>query len=237
MQSSQLIEERYRYHSYLLRPVFLLQVFIIMSSTWQSVPVQHLQVDFFTTFQYQFSRVLGKGGFGEVVLAKSLKKGRPDQAVKTAPRWTETGGTKKMRYLLHEAELLFNLKHPRLVKMYCAAVCPQFAYMVMDVYPKGDLDDNMLQLKDMSQVCRAMVDISRAVHYLHRNRIVHLDIKPTNILIDSSDNAVLADLGIAKRMLPGEDTVCFGFGHRTVRAPEMNIEPLEPFCPFKVSGK
>ena len=203
-----------------------------MSSTWEPVNLFQFEKDFFTTFQYQASRILGKGSFGQVALAKSRTEGRPDLAVKFVPRRTATGKDVDMKHFLDEANVLHNLNHPRLVKMACAGVCPQFAYIIMDVYPNGDLMESFLNL-NMLQVCRYMVDISVAVHYLHKNRIVHKDIKPNNRLIDASDHAVLADFGMAKRISDQHDKVSNKFGNQYYRAPEMKVEPLEPFCPFK----
>ena len=218
----------------IVRLVHLLEIIIIMSSTWEQPRIYELEKDFFTTFQYQASRILGRGSFGEVVLAKSLTKGRSDKAVKWCSRHTETGEDADLTHFLDEVNVLYNLKHRRLVEMCAANVCPQFAYIVMEIYPKGDLLENFLDL-NWYQVCRYMVDISSAVHYLHKKRIVHKDIKPNNILISANDEACLADLGMAERMSDQQKKVSEKFGNSYHRAPEMKVEPLEPFCPFKVS--
>lgn len=205
-----------------------------MSSTWQPATVYHLKQDFFSTFQYRVSAVLGQGCFGEVLLATSLTEGRPERAVKRIPRRLPTGQNVDMKPFLEEAKALFNLKHHRVLNMYGAAICPDFAYIVMDVYSSGNLLQNILLL-DFGTICRYMVDISMAVHYLHKNRVVHKDIKLNNILIDDSNHAILADLGMTRQFPTSLEKTTAMFGNFYYRAPEMKAEPLQPYCPFKVS--
>lgn len=165
-------------------------------------------------------------------MATSLIEGRPMRAVKRISRRQSNGKVVDLKPFFEEVNALFNLKHDRLVNMYGAAICPDYAYIIMDVYGSGSLLQNYLLL-DFYEMCRIMVDIAMAVNYLHQNKVVHRDIKLNNILIVNDERAVLADLGMARPESKEKTTRIFG--NPFYRAPEMKIEPLQPFCPFKVS--
>ena len=206
-----------------------------MYSTWKQPVLHRCDQDFFAHFHYHASRVLGKGTYGEVLQATSIKPGRPDRALKRFPLRTADGqiDSKQFELFYTEATSTFNLQHRCLVNTYGGVLCPDFAYIAMDVYPKGDLMKNIPSL-DLRQMCRYTVDIACAVHYLHRNRVLHHDIKANNIFL-SEKNAFLADLGLTMPVADGKHTVNYRFGNTFFQAPEMKQDPLVPFCPFKVS--
>ena len=207
-----------------------------MSSTWKMPTVVYKKEDFFSLYGYTVSRVLGQGSYGEVVLATSSIPGQQDRALKRFPIRGADGKLNQREVDNFRAEAIasFNLKHHSVVKTFGYMLGPRFAYIFMPVYAKGDLFRN-IPLLNSKQVLTYSASIACAVHYLHRNRVVHRDIKVNNILLTSS-HAVLSDLGLAVQMPAGEHTVDKAFGHPTYRAPEMKKKgTLVPFCPFKVS--
>jgi serine/threonine protein kinase len=79
-------------------------------------------------------------------------------------------------------------------------ICTQYC-------PNGTLTSKLDDLSPISCILY-FVKIACAVRYLNdRQRIVHSDIKPCNILIDSNDNPVLADFGLSFFILPDEKVV------------------------------
>jgi len=103
--------------------------------------------------------------------------------------------------LLHEARILSDVHHPNIVNVLEVFEENNTAYIAME-YISG------LSLKEMmeregalseSKVLKYVHQIGEALQFVHDNNILHLDIKPSNILIDRRDNARLIDFGVSKR--------------------------------------
>lgn len=110
-----------------------------------------------------------------------------------------------MRDFISEARRLSQLSHPNVVKVHEVFEANQTAYYVMDYIDGGSLTNQVgsqgaLPLQMMIEVITPIVD---AVAYLHQNRITHLDIKPSNIMlkVNPSTNKItpmLIDFGLSK---------------------------------------
>ena len=103
--------------------------------------------------------------------------------------------------LKKEALILSKLQHPNIVRVLDVFEENNTAYIVMafvngeslkdNIRNSGKLDENTA-LRYIGQLCDALAEI-------HSNKILHLDIKPSNILIDENDNVQLVDFGISKQ--------------------------------------
>jgi len=103
--------------------------------------------------------------------------------------------------LKKEALILSKLQHPNIVRVLDVFEENNTAYIVMafvngeslkdNIRNSGKLDENTA-LRYIGQLCDALAEI-------HNNKILHLDIKPNNILIDENDNVQLIDFGISKQ--------------------------------------
>lgn len=60
---------------------------------------------------------------------------------------------------------------------------------------------------DWSSLFKIIQGIAKGLHYLHEQRVVHMDLKPTNILFDSNMNPRISDFGIAKKLDYADDEV------------------------------
>ena len=103
--------------------------------------------------------------------------------------------------LKKEAAILSRLRHPNIVSVLDIFEENNTVYMVMEYISGGSLKDVIRKngkldeattLRYASQLCDAVAEI-------HRNNVLHLDIKPGNILIDPNDNVRLIDFGISKQ--------------------------------------
>ena len=100
-----------------------------------------------------------------------------------------------------EAELLAELRHPNLVQAHGTLQADGRPGLLLEFIEGASLRD---ALQDGSlgweQVARYGVQVARALEMLHRNGVLHRDVKPHNILLDATRGAVLADLGLVRRI-------------------------------------
>ena len=117
---------------------------------------------------------------------------------------SETGRNLFVKFrdkLIKEAKILSEVHHPYIVNVLEVFEANNTAYIVMEYIAGQSLKsliehDGFLQ---ESQTLKYVKQIAEALDFVHEKHILHLDIKPSNILIDSSDNARLIDFGVSKR--------------------------------------
>ena len=163
--------------------------------------------------KYEILEQVGKGSFGAVT--KIRRKSDNKLLV-----WKEICygrmKEKEKQQLVSEVNILREFRHPHIVKYYDRIVdkpaCKIF--IVMEFCEKGDLGqlikkhkrENNLMHEEM--IWKIFIQILNALHACHNRsagKILHRDIKPGNILLDSSFNAKLADFGLSRIM--GENSV------------------------------
>ncbi|MDE7376584.1 MAG: protein kinase [Muribaculaceae bacterium] len=100
-----------------------------------------------------------------------------------------------------EAQCLFKLHHPNIVRVSDIFEENNTSYYVMDYIGGKSLktvirEEGALSEKRATKYLRQIMD---ALEYVHRQNMLHLDIKPDNIMIDGDDNAILIDFGVSKQ--------------------------------------
>lgn len=102
-----------------------------------------------------------------------------------------------------ELQVLSNLKHPNIATLIGARAHPPDYYFLYDFYEHGNLG-NALHVSEwrptLHQVLSIATQLAKALQYLHKEGIVHRDVKPANILLDSKWDAYLADFGLAAKV-------------------------------------
>ncbi|KAJ9554553.1 hypothetical protein OSB04_018598 [Centaurea solstitialis] len=146
-----------------------------------------------------FCKKLGQGGFGSVYEG-TLKDGS-----KIAVKCLE-GLAQVKKSFLAEVESIGSIHHVNLVRLRGFCAWKSQRLLVYEFMSNGSLDQWIYQ-GDRKHVleweCRKKVvhDIAKGLAYLHedcRQKIIHLDIKPQNILLDSDFNAKVSDFGLSK---------------------------------------
>ena len=150
-------------------------------------------------FQYRIERRLGRGAMGAVYLAHEFALDR-DVAIKVLP--PEQASTPQMRERFRrEARIAARLSHPNIVPLYTFGEVSGLMYFVMGYVAGESLASRLKNRGPYSpeEVRSFLVALCDALDYAHRQGIVHRDIKPDNILLDSASGApLLTDFGIAK---------------------------------------
>ncbi|MBN1310128.1 MAG: serine/threonine protein kinase [Anaerolineae bacterium] len=149
--------------------------------------------------RYQIIEELGRGGMATVYHAIDPHFER-EVAIKVLPREFLHDPTFHARFE-REAKAIAGLKHPAIVPVYDFGEEEGQPFLVMAFLPGGSLADRIRQVPGglpPAEIIRYVAQIAEALDYAHSKWVIHRDFKPSNVLIDEKDNAVLADFGIAK---------------------------------------
>ncbi|XP_024522976.1 proline-rich receptor-like protein kinase PERK8 isoform X2 [Selaginella moellendorffii] len=148
-----------------------------------------------------FSRanMLGEGGFGCVY--KGILPGGQEVAVKQL----KVGGGQGEREFQAEVEIITRIHHRHLVTLVGYCISETQRLLVYEFVPNGTLEHHLhgkgRPLLDWSLRMKIAVGSARGLAYLHEDchpKIIHRDIKSSNILLDSNFEAQVADFGLAK---------------------------------------
>lgn len=149
--------------------------------------------------KYEVIDLLGRGGMGMVYRAFDRQLNR-EVAIKTVTEGF-TGDQEMLQRFYREAAKTGALKHPNIVIVYDLGEQDGFPYIVME-YLSGDPLDRVIQspqsqplafkLKIIEQVCYAL-------GYAHRNDVIHRDVKPANVIVQTDGVVKLLDFGIARQ--------------------------------------
>ena len=154
---------------------------------------------------YRIIQPIGAGGMGEVYLAEQVYLKKQFAVKVLPPELAEIGGF--IERFRTEAQVMAKLEHPRLVPIVHMSQHDGVFYIAMEYVtgPKGEPLSAADYLKSRKggrmkpkQVRAWAIQIASALIHAHEHGIVHRDIKPGNVLLDSKGHARLADFGLAK---------------------------------------
>ena len=175
------------------------------------------------SYRYRIEKVLGQGSFGitylattrvtvdgslgklETTLRVAIKEffmedlnGRQGSTVTSSGQSNLYENYK--RKFAREAESLSRLNHPHIVKVLELFERNNTFYYAMEYCEGGSLDRKIEQEGGLSerQAKEYLIQIGSALSYMHSHRVLHLDLKPSNIMLRSTGEAVLIDFGLSK---------------------------------------
>ena len=151
---------------------------------------------------YEIISILGKGGMGEVYLAKDPRLQR-HVAIKVLPR-ERLEDTERRKRFLREARAAAAVDHPNIVHIHDVQEQDDgLIYLVMQHVEGQTLREILVKEKLHLDRCLAIaVEVCDALSAAHEKGIVHRDIKPDNIMLDGSGHARLVDFGLARALEP-----------------------------------
>jgi serine/threonine-protein kinase len=157
-----------------------------------------------TVGRYEIQRRIGRGGAGLVYLGNDPYIQRP-----VAIKISRPDSEKARRRFFVEAQSAGRLNHPNIVAIYDAGLLQDYCYIAME-YIEGQTLGHFCRperLLPLDVAVSLLLSICIALDYAHRQKIVHRDIKPTNILLTSALVPKITDFGIAQLAditLPGD---------------------------------
>lgn len=158
------------------------------------------------TGNFNASNWIGSGGFG------ATYKAEISPGVLVAIKRLSVGRFQGVQQFHAEIKTLGRWRHPNLVTLIGYHVSESEMFLVYNYLPGGNLEtficDRSKRAVDWRMLHKIALDIARALAYLHDHcvpRILHRDVKPSNILLDNELNAYLSDFGLA-RLLGNSET-------------------------------
>jgi predicted Ser/Thr protein kinase/Tfp pilus assembly protein PilF len=143
--------------------------------------------------RYEVIRPLGRGGMGQVFLARDPRLER-DVAIKLLQH--ESGPARDL--FDKEAKALAALSHPNIVTIFEIADADNQHYIAMEYLPGKSLRELMQDKPPREQLLAICTQVATAVDAAHAAGILHRDIKPENVMV--GDRVKVVDFGIARRL-------------------------------------
>ncbi|XP_047946427.1 putative leucine-rich repeat receptor-like serine/threonine-protein kinase At2g24130 [Salvia hispanica] len=159
---------------------------------------------------FSSSSLIGSGRFGQVY--KGILEDNTRIAVKVLN--PKTAGEMRGSFK-RECQVLKRTRHRNLIRIITACSRPDFKALVLPLMPNGSLEDHLYPADGMKKgmeldlplLVGICCDVAQGMAYLHHYapvKVVHCDLKPSNILLDHDMTALVADFGIA-RLVKGVD--------------------------------
>jgi serine/threonine protein kinase len=172
--------------------------------------------------EYQFVRILGRGVFGEVWLARKLTSGI-EKAIKVLLQASDHETAARERQAL---ELIKNLRHPYLLATEDFWVSGDRLHIVMEL-ADCTLRNRLQRCREAGQagipedeLFGYLWEAAEGLDFLHSRRVTHRDVKPDNILL-LNGHAKIADFGLARQQVEAIDAMKTLAGTPSYMAPEV----------------
>ncbi|QHO53592.1 G-type lectin S-receptor-like serine/threonine-protein kinase At1g11300 isoform X1 [Arachis duranensis] len=159
------------------------------------------------TNNFHAENMLGKGGFGPVY------KGHLEDGQEIAVKRLSKASGQGLEEFMNEVVVISKLQHRNLVRLLGCCVEPGEQMLVYEFMPNKSLDAFLFdpqrrKVLDWKKRFNIIEGIARGILYLHRDsrlRIIHRDLKASNILLDDAMNPKISDFGLARIFRGDED--------------------------------
>ncbi|MFH0899089.1 MAG: protein kinase, partial [Pseudomonadota bacterium] len=147
--------------------------------------------------EFRVVRLVGRGGMGEVYLARDVKLGRKVALKLIRPR--TLGGGDSVNRFMREAKLTAGFSHPHIVTVYRVGEHNGRPYLALEFLEGQNLRQRLQEERPgLREAMRIGLAIAQALTEAHRHRVLHRDLKPENVLLAKDGGVRVLDLGLAK---------------------------------------
>ncbi|KAI9290597.1 Pkinase-domain-containing protein [Neoconidiobolus thromboides FSU 785] len=193
----------------------------------QEIKVDDIQKKKMQPSDFKKKVVLGKGGYGKVYLVEKVDTNQL-YAMKVLKKATLKVLVKGFDNVKAERQILSEVQHPFIVKLFYAFQTEDRLYLILDYVQGGELFFHLANERMFSEDIAKfyLAQLILALEHLHELGIIYRDLKPENCLLDKQGNIVLTDFGLSKVGLDDmkngrTNTVC---GTTEYMAPEILME-------------
>ena len=182
------------------------------------------------TNDYDVQNTIGKGGYGEVkkVIHKLTGEVRAMKIIKK-----ESCDETYLKSLQNEINILRQLDHPNVIKLFEIYQDTSNIYMVTEFLGGGELFDVLVKKRCLSESIAAKIikQVLQALTYCHSKKIVHRDLKPENLMLESEDQwtVKVIDFGLS-RFFSSDKKMCQRLGTPYYIAPEVLKKKYDEKC-------
>ncbi|KAK3433295.1 hypothetical protein EUGRSUZ_D00886 [Eucalyptus grandis] len=164
------------------------------------IPVFDFETVAAATSNFSFANKLGQGGFGSVY--KGVMNDGTEIAVKRLSKYSGQGNEE----FKNEVRLIAKLQHRNLVKILGCCIREDEKLLIYEYLPNKSLesllyDETKRSLLDWGKRYEIAYGVARGLMYLHQDsilRIIHRDLKVSNVLLDVALNPKISDFGLAR---------------------------------------
>lgn len=161
--------------------------------------------------RFVVGKLLGKGGFARCFQVTDASDPSKVYAAKIVQKNCLTSKTEMK--LISEIKIHRSLKHDGIVKLYTQFEDDDFVYIIMELCPNQTLVEMLRQRKNLTEVevRYFAIQILLTVQYLHREGVIHRDLKLGNLFLGETMNTKLGDFGLATKLESEEErrkTIC-----------------------------
>lgn len=181
---------------------------------------------------YLLKGLLGTGGMARVYQGYDSNLDRYAAIKVIEPQLIASDDENEYRErFLREARAIARLNHPRIVSVYQFNQVGNRYYIAMEYVPGRNLRDilkehiSRKELVATEPLIKILTDIADALDYAHNQKIIHRDVKPSNVIVDDKYKAILTDFGLALNAVEGTIGNTFGSVHYI--APEQAISSAQ----------
>ncbi|MGD2176003.1 MAG: serine/threonine-protein kinase [Candidatus Brocadiaceae bacterium] len=149
--------------------------------------------------QCRIEKKIGEGGMGSVYLGRHKTLDIP-RAIKVLPKHIDLKDPEYSQRFFREARIAAHLRHPNMVQVHECGAEEGYYYLIMD-YVEGPTCRELVEQQgklDWREAVRVTRQIGEGLKYAADQGIIHRDVTPGNIIIDSDGTAKITDLGLAK---------------------------------------
>jgi len=148
---------------------------------------------------FKVQRLLGRGGMGEVHLARDMKLGRK-VALKLIHRRALGNTVDAVQRFLLEARMTAKFSHPNIITVYAVGEHEGVPYLALEYLRGQTLRDRMGgERYSPRETARIGLAIAQALAEAHRHRVLHRDLKPDNVLVPPDGRLRVVDFGLARQ--------------------------------------